>query len=110
MSGMPKAESHFPPPWWIDELRGCLIVRDDNGRALGYFYFESDPNHCTDTESLGEEEARRVAASFAKLPELLPKPPKQLRRYDQVGPTWLGILFVIFLVVVFGSALLVAGW
>jgi hypothetical protein len=33
----------FPPPWSIDELAECLIVRDANGQALGYVYFDEAP-------------------------------------------------------------------
>ena len=33
-----------PPPWTIDEMNdACFIVRDKNGLALGYFYFEEEP-------------------------------------------------------------------
>jgi hypothetical protein len=110
MSETPKAESRFPPPWWIDDQRGCLVVRDDNGRALGYFYFESDPNSRVDTEGLRKEEAWRLATSFAKLPELVPRPPQRLRQADNAGRMWLGILFAIFLIVALGSTLLFVGW
>jgi hypothetical protein len=30
----------FPPPWKIEELADCFVVRDDNGQALSYVYFE----------------------------------------------------------------------
>jgi hypothetical protein len=34
----------FPPPWTIDEHNeACFIVRDKNGQALAYFYFEEEP-------------------------------------------------------------------
>ncbi len=34
----------FPPPWSIEENNdACFIVRDNNGQALGYFYFEDEP-------------------------------------------------------------------
>jgi hypothetical protein len=34
----------FPPPWTIEEANAaCFIVRDKNGQALGYFYFEDEP-------------------------------------------------------------------
>ena len=33
-----------PPPWDIEEHnQSCYIVRDDNGQALAYIYFESEP-------------------------------------------------------------------
>jgi hypothetical protein len=33
----------FPPPWTIEDHGACFIVRDKNGQALGYFYFEQEP-------------------------------------------------------------------
>jgi len=35
---------HFPPPGSIREYNdACFIVRDDNGQALAYVYFEDEP-------------------------------------------------------------------
>jgi hypothetical protein len=39
---MPTAR-RFPPPWMIEELAECFIVRDANGQALAYVYFEDEP-------------------------------------------------------------------
>jgi hypothetical protein len=36
---MPSAR-RFPPLWIVDEHTESFIVRDANGQALGYFYFE----------------------------------------------------------------------
>jgi hypothetical protein len=33
----------FPPPWKAEETNACLIVKDDNGQALAYVYFEDEP-------------------------------------------------------------------
>ena len=30
----------FPPPWSIDELEVCFVVRDHSGQALAYVSFE----------------------------------------------------------------------
>jgi hypothetical protein len=37
------APSRFRPPWSIDELEACFVVRDHNGQALAYIYYENEP-------------------------------------------------------------------
>jgi hypothetical protein len=32
----------FPPPWTVEETEACYIVRDVNGQALAYVYFEDE--------------------------------------------------------------------
>jgi hypothetical protein len=34
----------FPPPWTIEEANNaCFIVKDANGFAVSYVYFENEP-------------------------------------------------------------------
>jgi hypothetical protein len=33
----------FPPPWSVKEQPACFVVRDHNGQALAYVYFEDEP-------------------------------------------------------------------
>jgi hypothetical protein len=61
----------FPPPWDIEEHnRSCFIVHDNNSQALAYVYFENEPGRRTAANLLTREEARRIAANIAKLPDL----------------------------------------
>ena len=57
------AARRFPPPWTIDEANdACVIVRDANGQALGYFYFENEAGRRTAASLLTKDEARRCGA------------------------------------------------
>ena len=37
-------DRRFPPLWSIEEHDECFIVRDADGQALGYFYFDEEGN------------------------------------------------------------------
>ena len=64
-------ERRFPPPWTLDEHDECFIVRDANGQALGYFYFDEKQQSPAINRQLTRDDARRMAVNFAKLPDLV---------------------------------------
>jgi hypothetical protein len=60
----------FPPPWTFEESNNaCFIVRDANNFAVTYVYFESEPGRRVAANLMTKDEARRIAAGIAKLPE-----------------------------------------
>jgi hypothetical protein len=57
-------------PGSVEETDACFIARDADGQALAYVYFEEEPGRRSAAKLLTKDDARRMAANFAKLPEL----------------------------------------
>jgi hypothetical protein len=69
-------ERRFPPPWTVEDIgadvqQAAFVVRDHNGQKLAYVYYEDEPGHRSAAKLLARDEARRIAANIAKLPDLL---------------------------------------
>jgi hypothetical protein len=60
-----RAGRRFPPPWSIED------IADGSGQKLAYIYYEEQPGRRSAAKVLTKDEARRIAANFAKLPGLL---------------------------------------
>ena len=56
----------FPPPWTVEELDACFVVRDQNGQQLAYVYLENEPGRRSAGKLLSKDEARRIAADTAR--------------------------------------------
>ena len=67
----PPERRRFRPPWKVEEHSESFIVTDADEQPLAYVYFSEEPVRRTSTKRLTKDEARRIAANIAKLPELI---------------------------------------
>jgi hypothetical protein len=33
----------FPPPWSVEDIGACFVVKDSSAQKPGYFYYEEEP-------------------------------------------------------------------
>jgi hypothetical protein len=48
LSSFAMSYRHFPPPWSVEELDACFVIKDDAGQKLAYVYFEEEPESLID--------------------------------------------------------------
>jgi hypothetical protein len=62
----------LPPPWtFVEDNNAPFIVKDANGFAVSYVYFEDKPGRRAAASLMTKDEARCIAAGIARLPEVL---------------------------------------
>lgn len=62
---------HFRPPWLVEDLMSCFVVKARSGQELAFIYYEEDPRRRSIVKLLSRDEARRIAAAIAKLPDMV---------------------------------------
>ena len=65
------ASRSFLAPWQVEQIPGGFKVLDASGQALVYVYARETLQDAQNAKVLTFDEARRIAANVAKLPELL---------------------------------------
>jgi hypothetical protein len=65
------SERRFPPPWFIEDIGDCFVVKAGNNRPLVFIYYGEGVAHRSFARLLTRDAARRIAAGFAKLPDLV---------------------------------------
>ena len=80
-----------PPPWSVDEFGAAYVVKDNNGQKLAHVYYEEEPGRRSSAKLLTKDEARRIAANFAKLRSYCRSPEVVLgdaEHHDATDATW----------------------
>lgn len=59
-------------PWQVIENTESFEIQDATGQIrIAFIYFEDEPGRQRDTHRLSKDEARRVAAHIARIPDYI---------------------------------------
>ena len=64
-------ERRFPPPWFIEDIGDCFVVKASNDRPLVFIYHGEGVARRSLAKLLTRDAARRIAAGITKLPGLV---------------------------------------
>jgi hypothetical protein len=67
-------------PWSVENIGAASVVKDSAGQKLSYVYYDEEPGRRSSAKLMTRDEARRIAANIAKLPDLLADRTPILRR------------------------------
>jgi len=62
---------YFPPPWSVEDVGGYFVVKANNGQPLVFISYRDGVARRSIARLLTRDAARRIAASIAKLPDLV---------------------------------------
>jgi hypothetical protein len=51
--------SRFPPPWSVEELDACFVMRDHKEQTLAYVSFEDEPGRRSAAKLLSKDEGAK---------------------------------------------------
>jgi hypothetical protein len=67
LPGLMTGSHRVPPPWSVEETDACFVIRDANGQAIAYVYFEDEPGRQAAAKLMTRDEARRRSSVGCKL-------------------------------------------
>jgi hypothetical protein len=56
-------QRRFPPPWSVEELKTCFVVKDKAGQKLAYIYFEDEPGRLNCARGTKRDGLRRGSST-----------------------------------------------
>ena len=61
----------FPPPWSVEDIDACFVVRDNGGQKLAYVYYEGEAGRHVKVAGNAAEAAAAEITGFKTYADLL---------------------------------------